>query len=131
MLTLPDGCTKDNGGNTATNDAPTDAIRRLPVRPQSPRRTTDRGVIAGVHGNASGQGAQVHAQAVSFCRNHGWQGLYSSYAECVSKYGNELNGASDAGTAISVGFVVALWVAADVILDVSYGVYRLATRGNR
>ena len=84
-------------------------------------------IITGTRGNASGQGAQAHAQAVSFCTSN-WRGLYRSDAACVSAYGNNLNEASDTGTAVGAGFVIALWVAADIILGVSYGVYRLTTR---
>ncbi|WP_330239207.1 hypothetical protein [Streptomyces sp. NBC_00525] len=36
--------------------------------------------------------------------------------------------AGDAGTAIGVGLIIALWVAADIILGITYGVYRLARR---
>lgn len=88
-------------------------------------------IITSAQGNASGQGARVDDQAVSFCGGNGWQGLYGSYADCVSSYGNDLNAASDTSTAIGLGFVIALWVAVDVITGVSYGVYRLTTRGNR
>lgn len=63
-------------------------------------------VIAGV---ASGQSAAA-----------GCHDRYLTHAQCAS--------ASDAGTAIGVGLVVALWVAVDVILGVSYGIWRLARR---
>jgi hypothetical protein len=36
--------------------------------------------------------------------------------------------ASEAGTAIGIGLVIVLWMVVDVILGISYGVYRLATR---
>ncbi|MEU3896409.1 hypothetical protein [Streptomyces sp. NPDC045251] len=36
--------------------------------------------------------------------------------------------ASDAGTAIGVGLVIALWAAVDVILGLTYIVFRLARR---
>lgn len=85
-------------------------------------------IITGVHGNASGQGAQVHTQAVQYCSNGGWQGLYKSYADCVTHYGNTLNGASDTGTAIGVALIIGLWVATDVIVGGTYAIYRLASR---
>lgn len=88
-------------------------------------------IIVGVHGNASGQGASVHAQAVSYCSNNGWQGLYKSYSQCVTQYGNTLNGASDVGTSIGVGLVIGLWVAVDVIVGITYLIYRLAKRPAR
>jgi hypothetical protein len=84
-------------------------------------------VIAGAHTGA-GNGAQAHAQALSYCGSGGWQPLYTSYADCVTHYGNALSDAGNAGTAIGVGLVIALWAIADIILGISYGVYRLATR---
>jgi hypothetical protein len=86
-------------------------------------------IITGVAGT-SGSGADSHAQAVTYCSSS-WQGLYSSYADCVTSYGNTLNAASDAGKGIGVGLIIGLWVAADFILGVTYGIYRLASRGNR
>ncbi|MEU3052296.1 hypothetical protein [Streptomyces griseus] len=35
---------------------------------------------------------------------------------------------NDVGTAIGVGLIIALWAAVDVILGITYGVYRLARR---
>ena len=46
---------------------------------------------------------------------------------CVGQY---CKGASEAGSAIGIGLIVAFWMVVDVILGVCYGVYRLAT-GNR
>ncbi|MFE1797763.1 hypothetical protein ACFW9L_16555 [Streptomyces sp. NPDC059517] len=39
--------------------------------------------------------------------------------------------AGDVGTAIGVGLIIALWAAVDIILGISYIVYRLATRPPR
>jgi hypothetical protein len=86
--------------------------------------------IIGGAASTSNSGTQAHNQAVSYCRTN-WQGLYNSYADCVTSYGNTLNAASDTGKGIGIGLVIGLWVASDVILGVSYGVYRLASRGNR
>ncbi|MER7109929.1 hypothetical protein [Streptomyces sp. NPDC000229] len=36
--------------------------------------------------------------------------------------------AGDVGTAIGVGLIIALWAAVDIILGISYGVYRLSRR---
>ncbi|MFE6766450.1 hypothetical protein [Streptomyces sp. NPDC057689] len=36
--------------------------------------------------------------------------------------------AGDAGTVIGVGLLIGLWVAVDLILGITYGVYRLARR---
>lgn len=84
-------------------------------------------VIAGAasgHGNS----ADGHTQAVTFCANGGWKGLYSSYNTCVSQYGHTLGQARDAGTAIGVGVIVVFWAVADFILGISYAIYRLAKR---
>jgi len=63
-------------------------------------------VIAGI---ASGHGAAAN------CHEQ-----YLTHAQCAS--------ASETGTAIGVGLVVLLWAVTDVILGVSYGVWRLARR---
>jgi hypothetical protein len=72
-------------------------------------------IITGVIGN-SGSGAAAHAQAVASCSGTQWQVLYKSAADCVTSLGNTYNAASDAGTGIGAGLVIALWVATDVIL---------------
>ena len=74
-------------------------------------------VIAGAS-TGSGNAAQGRAQAVQQCSGTGWQGLYSSYPECVTQLSSLYGGASNAGTAVGVGIVISLWVAADVILGV-------------
>lgn len=45
---------------------------------------------------------------------------YLTHAQCAS--------ASEAGTAIGVGLIIVFWAVVDVILGVSYGVWRLARR---
>jgi hypothetical protein len=85
-------------------------------------------IIAGV---ATAHTGPTHAQLVQGCYNHNWYPLFKSQADCVKHYGGALNTAGEAGTAIGVGLVIALWVAVDVILGISYGIYRLASRGRR
>lgn len=41
---------------------------------------------------------------------------------------NHVSERSDVGTAIGMGLIIALWVAVDIILGITYGVYRLARR---
>jgi hypothetical protein len=51
--------------------------------------------------------------------------------ECRGRTGDSLKlceDASDVGTTIGVGLVIALWAAVDVILGFTYVVYRLANR---
>jgi hypothetical protein len=83
-------------------------------------------IIVGVASQAN-TGAEAHTEAVNYCQSS-WSGLYPSYGNCVTDYGNLLNAASDAGKGIGAGLIIGLWVAADVIVGGSYIVYRLATR---
>lgn len=70
----------------------------------------------------------TQAQLAQGCYNHNWYPLFKSQADCVQHYGGALNDAGTAGKAIGVGLVIVFWMVVDVILGVSYGVYRLATR---
>ncbi|MFI8173997.1 transposase [Streptomyces microflavus] len=52
-------------------------------------------------------------------------------APCEGMAGDALTtcqNAGDVGTAIGVGLIITLWVAVDIILGITYGVYRLARR---
>jgi hypothetical protein len=70
----------------------------------------------------------TQAQLAQGCYDHNWYPLFKSQADCVQHYGGALNAAGTAGKAIGVGLVIVFWMVVDVILGVSYGVYRLATR---
>ena len=70
----------------------------------------------------------THAQLAQGCYDHNWYPLFKSQADYVQHYGGALNAAGTAGKAIGVGIVIVFWMVVDVILAVSYGVYRLATR---
>lgn len=70
----------------------------------------------------------TQAQLVQGCYNGHWYPLFKSQADCVKHYGGALNDAGTAGKAIGVGLIIAFWVAVDVILGISYGIYRLARR---
>lgn len=48
--------------------------------------------------------------------------------DCGTLSREACNDADNAGTAIGVGLVIALWAATDVILGITYAVYRLARR---
>jgi len=87
-------------------------------------------LIAGVAGT-SGSGASAHTQAIQYCANNGWKVLYKSYSDCVTHYGNTLNGASDVGKGIGVGLVIALWVAVDIILGIGRLIVVFARRGSK
>ncbi len=81
-------------------------------------------VILGHHG-AHGRSPQVHKG----CDNGAWQGLFQSHADCMTHYASGLNQAGEAGTAIGVGLVIALWVAVDVILGIGRLVVVFSRRG--
>jgi len=70
----------------------------------------------------------TQAQLASACYSHHWWPLFKSQADCVTHYGGALNDAGTAGKAIGIGLIIVFWMVVDVILGVSYGVYRLATR---
>ena len=85
-------------------------------------------VIWLVTGLATTHTGPTAAQLAQGCYNRNWYPLFKSQADCVTHYGGALTDAGNAGKAIGAGIIVALWVAVDVILGVSYGVYRLAAR---
>lgn len=87
-------------------------------------------VIAGAAGT-SGSGAEAHAQAVRDCAGNGWQGLYSSYSDCVAKLGDTYNAASDTGKGIGAGLVIALWAAFDIVTLLIRLVVLLSRRGKK
>jgi hypothetical protein len=87
-------------------------------------------LIAGIAGGSS-SGADAHAQAIAQCSGNQWQGLFKSYQDCVTHYGNGLNAASDVGKGIGAALIIGLWVAFDVIVGGIYLVFRLATRNRQ
>lgn len=74
-------------------------------------------VIAG-----AASGGSIHSDAAAYCHAHPNQ--YIPFSQCVSDYG----GGAKAGAAIGVGLVVVLWAVVDIILGISYGIWRLARR---
>jgi hypothetical protein len=75
-------------------------------------------VIAG----GSSTGGSVHSQTVAYCQAH--PGAFGSYQACLNDY----SGAGKAGTAIGIALIIIFWMVVDVILGITYGVYKLATR---
>ncbi|MDI3403839.1 hypothetical protein [Streptomyces cavernicola] len=51
--------------------------------------------------------------------------------DCGSLDTTTCNEAENFGTALGVGLIIALWAAADVILGITYAVYRLSRRNRR
>jgi hypothetical protein len=78
-----------------------------------------------IAGGASA-GGSIHASVAAQCLQQA-KGMGMTQAQCISWLG----GAAKTGTAIGAALIVVLWTVVDIILGISYGVYRLATRANR
>jgi hypothetical protein len=76
--------------------------------------------------SAAASGGGIHADVAAQCLKQA-QGMGMTQAQCISWLG----GASKAGVAVGVALQIVLWTITDIILGISYGVYRLATRGSR
>jgi hypothetical protein len=83
-------------------------------------------IIAGAASKVPGPTAAQ--QAAAQCANGGWQGLFTSQADCTQHYAVALNDAGNAGKGIGVAIVVLFWVVVDFFLGVGYVVYKLARR---
>ena len=67
-------------------------------------------------------------QIAQFCGNGAWQGVFSSYADCVKHGAVGLADAANVGKGIAVSLIVIIWVVVDFLLAITYGIYRLAKR---
>jgi hypothetical protein len=83
-------------------------------------------IIAGIASNPAGP--TTAAQAAHQCANGGWQGLFTSQADCQKHYAVALNDAGNVGKGIGVIVIVIAWVLVDFFLGLGYGIYRLASR---
>ncbi len=72
--------------------------------------------------------ANVAPQVASSCYSHAWYPLFSSQADCVHQLSSLYRTASDAGKGIALGVISIFWVITDLILGISYGIFKLATR---
>ena len=77
---------------------------------------------------ASTKDGPTSAEIAQFCGNGAWQGLFSSYNDCVQHGAAGIQAANSTGKGLAVGVLVIAWVIVDFLLGVSYGIYRLATR---
>ena len=68
------------------------------------------------------------SQVAQQCYHHNWYPLFKSQADCVTHFGGALNTAGNVGKGVGIALVIIFWMVVDVILGISYGVYRLATR---
>lgn len=83
-------------------------------------------IIAGVASTTPGPSAA--AQAAKQCADGGWQGLFTSQADCRQHYAAGLREAASAGKGIGVAIIVFFWVIVDFLTGVTYAIYRLASR---
>jgi len=83
-------------------------------------------IIAGAATNPAGP--STAQQAAQQCANGGWQGLFTSQADCQVHYAHALNEAATAGKGIGIALIVVFWIVADFFLGLGYGIYRLASR---
>ena len=83
-------------------------------------------LITGLVSNGDDPGAARHV--AQSCANGAWHGLFNSYQDCSKQVTDLFNAAHGIGTTIGASLVIALWVAVDVILGLSYLIYRLAKR---
>jgi len=81
-----------------------------------------------ITGLASSGNTSAGHDVAQQCGSGAWHSLYNSYQQCVKQTNDLSNAASGIGTTIGAGLVIGLWVAVDVILALSYLIYRLATR---
>jgi hypothetical protein len=111
-----------------------------PARPQRKKRRVFLWVFLAIQalfilwlvaGLATTHTGPTQAQLASACYHHNWWPLYKSQANCVTHFGALMNDAGNTGKALGAGLIVLLWVVVDIILGISYGVYRLATRDRR
>jgi hypothetical protein len=75
---------------------------------------------------ASSAGTSAAHDIAQHCAHGTWHGLFGSYGECA-RYVRNLDSAGGIGN-VGAGLIVGLWLAADVILGLGYGICRLATR---
>ena len=68
------------------------------------------------------------AQIAQFCGHGAWQGVFSSYSDCVKHGAVGLSDAANLGMGLAVSVIVIAWLIVDFLLAVTYGIYRLAKR---
>jgi hypothetical protein len=68
------------------------------------------------------------AQVAQFCGNNAWQGVFTSYADCVKHGATGLTAAGNIGKGLGLATIVIVWVVVDFLVGLTYGIYRLARR---
>ena len=77
---------------------------------------------------SKGSGPSIASQTASACANGGWQALFKSHTDCMKHYAVALHDAGNAGKGLGAAIIILFWMVVDVILGISYGVYKLAHR---
>jgi hypothetical protein len=77
---------------------------------------------------STGRTSPTTAQVAHFCGRGAWQGVFSSYADCVKHGAVGLTDAANLGKGIGLALVVIIWLVVDFLLATTYGIYRLAKR---
>jgi len=71
-----------------------------------------------ITGLATVHTAPTTSDVANLCGNGQWQGLFTSYKDCVVHGANGLNDAGTIGKGIGLALVIGLWVAVDIILGI-------------
>jgi hypothetical protein len=107
--------------STATNPS----TEATPAKPRKRRRVfmwtflaVQAAFLAWVIAGMSQPTGPSPAEIQQYCGNGAWQGLFTSYHDCVVHGANGLTAAGDIGKGIGAALVIGLWVATDVILGV-------------
>jgi hypothetical protein len=74
--------------------------------------------------------APTAAQLAQFCGNGAWQGVFTSYADCVKHGAVGLTEAGDLGKGLGLATIVIVWVVVDFLVGLTYGIYRLTRRSS-
>ncbi len=72
--------------------------------------------------------AATPAEIAQWCGGNAWQGLFSSYADCVKHGAVGIQAANAVGTGLATATLVIGWVILDFLLGLTYGIYRLVKR---
>jgi len=81
--------------------------------------------IASAAGSSDGP---TSAEIAQFCGGNAWQGLFTSYGDCVQHGAVGIQAAHSVGKGLAVATLVIGWVIVDFLVSVTYGIYRLVTR---
>jgi len=84
-----------------------------------------------VTGLATVNTAAPSNRVAAACYYHAWRPLFKTESDCVKYYGGPLAAVGHTGKANGAGLIILLWIMANLILGVTYWVYKLASRDRR